>query len=119
MDTKNLSGITSSLKGILKNEPDTIRAFVAKEALEHDSIDGFFKDLAKGGCMSGMVNSLIYYADTHAFYDRFYDEIEDIRLELVSQELMGQVADDWKNHMAWLAFEQTAWDIANELGIDL
>jgi hypothetical protein len=29
-----------------------------------------------------MVNSMIYYEDTHKFYDKHYDEIEEIRSKL-------------------------------------
>ena len=29
-----------------------------------------------------MVSSLIYYKDTHEFYDKHYNEIEDIRCQL-------------------------------------
>lgn len=44
-----------------------------------DDIKSFFSDLMSNGCESGMINNLIYYTDTHKFYDKYYDEIEKIR----------------------------------------
>jgi hypothetical protein len=41
-------------------------------------MEEFFRDLARGGCISGMVGTLIYYTDTHKFFDSHYYEIMDI-----------------------------------------
>ena len=101
------------LKQSLKNKPGTLRAEVAAEALEYDNIENFFTDLLSHGCQSGMVSSLIYYTDTHAFYDKHYDEIEALREEL--EEAFGEplrVNGDLKNWYAWMAFEETARRLA-------
>jgi len=97
------------LKQICKNEPNSIKAAVAQEALEYDDPQSFFNDLQQHGCVSGMVNSLIYYNDTHAFYDKHYEEIEELREEY--EESSGesfQINSDLKNHLAWFTFEQVA-----------
>ncbi len=65
-----------------------------------------------------MVGSLIYYADTHKFFDAHYNEIEELRQEY--ETLVGQplhINGDLKNFMAWFAFEEIAWQIVNELNI--
>lgn len=63
-----------------------------------------------------MVGSLIYYKDTHAFYDTYYNAIEDIRWELEEEGIEIDLKDqDLKNYLAWLAFEHTAYNIYNEL----
>ncbi len=51
-----------------------------------------------------MVSSLVYYEDTHEFFDRHYDEIEEIRAELEEQglELKLPSQSDLKNFFAWL-----------------
>ena len=82
---------------------------MAQEALDYDNPKGFFEDLAQHGCVSGMVGSLIYYHDTHAFFDKHYHEIEEIRHAI--QDDVGLVLEthgDLKNHLAWLAFEYRA-----------
>ena len=73
--TGNVS-FAAQLQNIIDQEPDTIRARVAEEALdvsEHYEIKSWFNDLLSHGCISGMIGSLIYYCDTHKFFDDHYD----------------------------------------------
>lgn len=67
-----------------------------------------------------MVSSLIYYEDTHAFFEKYYDEIEEIRNELAEQGLDIQIPShsDLKNFLAWLSFEQRAYELYNDLGMN-
>jgi len=64
-----------------------------------------------------MVSSLIYYKDTHAFYEKHYDEIEDIRCQLNDDgiEVNFPECSDLKNFFAWLSFEQRAYELYNDL----
>lgn len=107
---------------IKENEPNSLKGAVAREAFEYEAseVASFFSDLQQHGCISGMVCSLIYYADTHAFYDKHYNEIEELRQEYEAN--MGQpmsVKSDYKNFMAWFAFEETAYQLAMELGLEI
>ena len=67
------------LKNIIDQEPDTIRAVVAQEALDAVSecypIESWFNDLLSHGCICGVISSLIYYQDTAAFLDKYYEDI--------------------------------------------
>ncbi len=122
MNTKDQIRIINQLSDIVKNEHGTIRACVAQEALDYSAEDimAFFKDLLSHGCISGMVNSLIYYADTAIFFDRHYVEIENLRFEhLENGGEPLQFDGDLKNAMAWFAFEETARQLVDELKIDL
>ena len=58
MSTLSLS---RALQHICQTEPDTLRAAVATEALEHDDPATFFSDVLQHGCISGIAGSLIYY----------------------------------------------------------
>jgi len=112
--------LCKQLKAICENEPRTIRAFVAEEALDHDDPATFFNDLQNHGCVCGMVGSLIYYTDTQYFYDEHYAEIEDLRedWEANTGEAI-KINGDLKNFFAWFAFEETAYRMASEdLGLD-
>jgi hypothetical protein len=102
---------------ILQTEPRTLRAAVACEALTYwgDDPREMFEDLACHGCQSGMINNLIFYADTHTFFDTHYREIDDLRD--ATEEEMGEpltIRGDLKNALAWFAFEETALRMARE-----
>ncbi len=67
-----------------------------------------------------MISKLDYYSDTHKFFDKYYYEIEELRYELVqSLGYTLQPNGDLENWHAWLTFEETARQIANELEIVL
>lgn len=101
---------------------------------ESDEMEGFFNDLAYGGCQSGMVGELIYYSDTVKFYKKFSNEIDVLLKEMFwstgynsPKELFGDKWDDEdplardtsnQNLLAWFGFEETAYQIANELGLN-
>lgn len=78
-----------------------------------DGAEGVYKDLMQGGCQSGYVGELIYYHDTHKFYQKYSQEIEDLLYEM--EESMGEsplnckkAGDDLQNWLAWFGFEETA-----------
>ena len=101
------------LQQIIKQEPHTIRAVIAKDALEYHSISYFFHDLMHHGCQSGMISDLIYYTETHQFFDKYYPEIETIRMRIEEIGIVLNWPDgDLKNHLSWLAYEETAKAIA-------
>ena len=64
-----------------------------------------------------MVGSLIYYKDTHEFYEKHYAEIEKIRNELAEQgmEICLPSHNDLKNFFAWMSFEEKARELYDEL----
>ena len=90
---------------------------IINEALEYDSPKSFFEDLLQYGCQSWIVSSMIRYKDTHEFYDKHYDEIEELRAELDEQwiELNIPTHSDLKNFLAWLSFEEKARFLYDEL----
>ena len=109
------------LREIVVNEPYTIRAAVAKEAFCYNNIEDFFNDLAKSGCISGMAGSLVFYNQTHQFYDHHYDEIEELREEFLHSGIELKWPDgDLKNWFAWLAFEEIAYRMtSDDLGLEI
>jgi len=64
-----------------------------------------------------MVSSLIRYKDTHEFYDKHYDEIEELRAELEDQGIPINIPthSDLKNFLAWLSYEEKARELYDEL----
>ena len=80
---------------------------------------GFVKDVLYGGCQSGIVGELIYYKDTHAWFDTYYDEIMELREELsqeFGEDVNAPIDTDMKNWFAWFSFEETARRLYPEAG---
>ena len=96
----------------------TIREQILKDAKKCD--DSYIKEVAENGCIGGNCRNLIYYKDTHAFYDHYTNEIDEI-LERIADE-MGEDYDitanmkrlgqsDLRNFLVWLAYEAEAQKI--------
>ena len=120
MTTVSNQSLKSALQDIINSKPNSLQAAVASEALDYEEISCFFSDLLNNGCATGMVCGLIYYADTHKFFDTHYKEIEELREEYefnIGEPL--QIKNDLKNFLAWFAFEETAYQIALELGLEI
>lgn len=91
---------------------------MASHAEGYRTPDGFFKDLAYGGCISGMIGMLIYHSDCKKLY---IDHIDD--MELYKQQLEGELGSSIKNEkelphytfMCWLCYEQLAYNIGRNL----
>jgi hypothetical protein len=120
--TRNISEkkLKKQLKKVLAENPNSVKASVIEEALNSSTIYSFFHDLLNYGCVSGMVSSLIYYADTEKFFDEHYEEIMDLKTEF--EESTGEsmkIPHQLKNHLAWFAFEQTAYDLADLIGLEI
>lgn len=81
----------------------------------------WLRDLAYGGCASGMVGGLIYRTECLSFVARHLADV----LELLAEytEDMGEAPPvDWsdpQSWFAWFAFEETARRIADENGIEI
>ena len=113
--------LRQKLEAIRDDEPNSIRAYVADEALTYQDDDPslLFRNLQHCGCAGGAVCSLTYYCDTHEFFDCYYDEIEELREEY--EDSVGEplrINRDLKNFLAWFAFEEIAYRMANELELD-
>ncbi|PHS41580.1 MAG: hypothetical protein COA91_02055 [Robiginitomaculum sp.] len=120
MTTVSNKTLKSALQDIINSKPSSLQVAVASEALDHEDITSFFSDLLQHGCISGMIGSLIYYIDTHKFFDKHYNEIEELRTEY--QDNIGeplQIKNDLKNFLAWFDFEETAYQMALELGLEV
>lgn len=120
---KNYYNHIYTLMEIANQKEDSIKKAVADEVIIHAETDeeviNFFKDLQTHGCQSGMVSTLIYYRDTHAFFDTHYDEIMDLRQDYKdSCGIDIPIQYDLKNTLAWFAFEEVAYQLANELEIE-
>lgn len=117
MDNKQRKKI---LQDIANQDQNSIEKQVALEALNYDDIKNFFSDIMIYGCKTGMVSALIQYADIHTFFDIHYAQIEDLRQDFEQHHGVPMIIkNDLKKHLACFAFKQTAYIMAQELGLDI
>lgn len=95
--------VAEKLSFLTSRNPFTLEADVARTLLDQrpDDIASLMRDLAQGGCLSGLIGTMVYYADTHEFFDRHYEAIELLRQD--TEANMGEplrICGDLKNTLA-------------------
>lgn len=110
----------NKLNKLLNQNRWNITEDVINEATNYHNIKAFFGDLLKYGYLSWMVSSMIYYKDTHHFFEKHYDEIQELIVELEEQwiEVKLPTHSDLKNHLSWLSFEETARKVSDILELN-
>ena len=123
----NIKEFLDSLKGESKLKDYVIDYY---KKLDEDSIMTSMEDLQKHGCISGMIPELIYYDDTNEFYDTYKTDINDLLSNLTQgtglsvEELFKDQFDENdpliidcfnKNLMAWFGFEETSYQLYEQL----
>ena len=101
----------------IKAETGTIKAQILKDA---DGEVSYIKDAAERGCIGGNCSGLIYYNDTHAFYAKYAEEIDEMLegykdntgVNLLAEANIG---GDLRNFLAWFSYEVRAQEIMSEL----
>lgn len=126
--------ITDEMLDELSNENRLADAVINDiNDIEEDDRESYIEDVITHGCQSGIVSDLIYYKDTVRFYDNYREEIWDLLDEKAQEnsvDIMNFIAslngsenvgshDQLLNLLAWFAYEETMYQIANELELDL
>lgn len=109
-------------------------AWIVRRMDDYESgAEGVLKDLFYGGCVSGMVGELVYYADTAKFYEKHKEDIWALAIEQAEEFGNSNAFDFLKglnlpapgdymqvaNNLAWFGFEEAARQIANKLELDV
>ena len=101
-------------------QPSFAADFIDNMASEIEGYDyplGFFEDLQRGGCQSGMVGFLIYNSDCKRIYIEHIDDMEEWK-NLMEDE-MGAIQNEQHlphyTFMCWLCYEELAYSIARAL----
>lgn len=113
-----MKNINCELRKMLAASTSDLEKAVLEECLSETEPECFIDGVLKWGCVSGSVGSLIYYSDTHKFYDKHYCEIEELREDYENNNgIPIKITGDLKNYLAWFAFEETLYRIAGKIGI--
>ena len=112
-----------------------VKAWINERASEYDNgAEGALKDLFYGGCISGMVGHLVYYADTVKFFAKYRRDISALLKEAIfdcGKDPESVFGDKWekydplaqemlnRNLLAWFGFEEAARRLADRQGIEV
>lgn len=112
-----------------------VRLIINNHIINYDTREQFFSDLQQGGCMSGLIGELIYYNDTTKFYNKYKKEINSLLYDTFENygdyDPTSIFGNNWdkqdplvieihnQNLLAWFGFEETAFNIAREIGIEI
>lgn len=116
--TKMLKDACKSLELYRYEFADEFIEDMAYHITNYDNPLGFFQDLQKGGCASGMIGMLIYNSDCLALYGKYANDMEEFREEL--EEEIGSPINRDRNirhyvWICWLCYEELAYKIARYL----
>lgn len=114
--------LKNKLQAIIETKENTIEKEVALEvtSLGNDEIINSFSNILNYGSDMGMVSSFIYYKDTHKFFETHYNQIEELRYKYENNTGLNlYTKGDLKHTMAWFGFQQTAYNMIQELGLDI
>ena len=80
------------------------------------------KEIVNHGCVSGVCNQHIYYADTIAFFDKYEDEVLTYIEDVLERDTLVKLFKDadadlgmYKNLCTWTFIELVAMDVVNEM----
>ena len=112
-----------------------VKAWINEHASNYDSgASGVLKDLFYGGCASGFVGELVYYADTVKFFAKYRRDISALLKEAIEncgEGPEGVFGDKWekddplaqedfnRNLLAWFGFEEAARRLADRQGLEV
>ena len=109
----------AKLQKLLEENLWTITEVVIKDALDNwiDWPKIYLEDVLLHGCQWGTVPSMIRTVDVHNFFDKHYEEIENIRLELQEEWILWNepIDQDLKTFYSWLSYEHIAYSIYNQI----
>jgi len=120
-------------EGKLKKDVVTILKNHAKDY--SNNYKSLLEDILYNGLQSGIISELVYYSDTLKWYNKHKTEIKSLLRDSMMNYGTNNPADlfgrNWdqddpfvedtanKNLLAWFSFEETAREIANNLGYDI
>jgi len=99
---------------------------------DYNNLKSLINDVLSNGLQSGIINDLIYYKDTLAFYKRYKKEIDILLKDIMNETGSNSPADvfgnKWdkedffiqdtnnRNLLAWFGFEEKTRELADKLG---
>jgi len=121
--------IIELIQNIANDTTNNVTKEVAEYLLDYtdsrEDLESHMSDILTYGCVNGCVSPMIYYKDTNEFFDKHYEEIQELAQEekrmtgFCILKQIGEREQDLKNYMSWFAWETTVRNIANQIELDI
>lgn len=97
---------------------DDFKKIILDGIQDYNEPKGFFEDLQRGGCISGMISDFVYTSDLKEFYISHIDDLEDFKSCL--DDMLGEpIKDRYKlprpTFIVWLCFEEYCYQMYNDM----
>ena len=95
-----------------------VKEIILDKVEENYTVKDWYKDFYQGGCISGFVGELIYYADTEKFYNTYAIDIENLVNKYhndISSSSIPRPTGNYDNDAAWFAFESVAIELEGSI----
>jgi len=118
-----------------KLKKDVVNILKSKAKDYSNDYKSLLKDILYNGLQSGIISDLVYYSDTLKWYNKHKNEIKSLLRDSMMNYGTNNPADlfgrNWdqddpfvedtanKNLLTWFSFEETAREIADNLGYEL
>ena len=109
-----------TLIGIISKKPESLQAFVAREALTYDDMHAFFETLLQKGCTSGIIPFLTKSGGINWTFQKYQSEIQEISKRLKLKPLNGNQPDfSFQKYQVYRSIGLIARKLAKSLKIPL
>ena len=115
--TERLATLRAQPEKLYSDVHNYIIDYVLDQCHGDEEIRSFFTFLRTKGCVTGLVRDLIYYHETHAFYDHFFEDIKSFRNDMEALGVVFCPIDDHKNWYSWHVFEKVGHIVEFEIGL--
>ena len=105
MENNYNARIEKAIQGFKEeNEKNALYVAVAEDLLQetNEDLNAHIKDIIEYGCVSGIVNSQIYYSDTKKFFQKYCDEIFEA---LAEDSFICDTENLNSNDLSWYGYE--------------
>ena len=116
--------LKNTLQEIANETENTIKKAVINELLSQyeDEIETGFSNIVSYHRSFGMVRSFIFHKEKETFFDNHYEWIHDAILDYENRygtPFSFRYTDNIKSELSWVAFQETADNMAYELGLEI
>lgn len=113
-----MNNIQTKLCEVLNTTTSPLMRWITERTLESDQVPEFYlSEIIENGGKTGGIGELIYYPDTHTFFDTYYDDIQYVLKGILANGGGLYFENDLKTEFSWVAVKCFAYQLCFITGI--